>query len=317
MALSILVVMDDIRAITPYKDTTLAMLRAAKSRGHQTYCCDTVDLSVINGQAMAQARHVEAKDSNDVWFEFKSDVTPMSLGDFDAILMRKDPPFDMNFVYATYALDLAEAAGSLVVNRPAALRNTNEKYTLAAFADIAPPTLISADRDQLRAFHAEHGDIIIKPLDGMGGEGIYRLKQDDPNITMLLDASTHRGSTPIMAQTYLPEIKQGDKRILVVNGKAMDHGLARIPKSGETRGNIAAGGTGVVMPLTDRDRWLVAQAAPRLVERGLWFVGLDVIGDYVTEINVTSPTCAVEIAKETGQDATQALMDFIESARAA
>jgi len=226
--------------------------------------------------------------------------------------MRKDPPFDNEYIYATYILERAENEGTLVVNKPQSLRDCNEKVFATEFPQCTPAHLVTRDSTLLRTFHAEHGDVIFKPLDGMGGSAIFRLKQDDPNVSVIIETLTENGQQQIMAQKYLPEIKEGDKRILVINGVPVDYCLARLPAKGETRGNLAAGGTGRAQPLSDRDRWIANQVAPELVKRGLLFAGLDVIGDYLTEINVTSPTCIREIDAAYNTDIAGMLMDVIE-----
>jgi len=231
------------------------------------------------------------------WFELGEQIT-IELGSFDVILMRKDPPFDNEFIYATYMLEQAEREGTLVVNKPQSLRDCNEKVFATQFPQCCPPHIVSRDQQQLKAFHKQHRDVIFKPLDGMGGSSIFRCPADDPNVSVILETLTDHGQSYIMGQLYLPEIKQGDKRVLVVNGEAIPYALARIPASGETRGNLAAGGRGVAQPLSERDHWIAKQIAPTLVEKGLLFVGLDIIGDYLTEINVTSPTCVREIDAE-------------------
>ncbi len=311
MARRLLFVMDPIEGITPYKDSTLAMLLAAQARGWQLYCCDTPALSVLEGDAFAQCRTLSVSDDNDNWFAYLADADTQRLADFDAVLMRKDPPFDMRFVYATYALEVAERHGAFVVNRPQALRDFNEKYAITRFSDCITDTAISASASVLRQFLATHRDVVMKPLDGMGGMGIFRVRHDDPNISVIIETLTDNGLTPIMAQRYLPDISAGDKRILVIDGEPLGHALARIPSQGESRGNLAAGGRGEVVPLSERDRWIVAQVAPALREHGLLFVGLDVIGNALTEVNVTSPTCIREIAAGSGEDGAERLMEVI------
>jgi glutathione synthase len=225
--------------------------------------------------------------------------------------MRKDPPFDNEYIYSTYILEAAERQGSLIVNRCQSLRDCNEKVFATQFPDCCPPVLVSADSNRLKAFHAEHGDVIFKPLDGMGGSAIFRVKPDDPNLNVILETLTGYDKTTIMAQRFIPEIVNGDKRILIIDGEAVPYCLARVPLAGETRGNLAAGGSGVAQELTERDRWIVAQVAPALKQLGLLFVGLDVIGDYLTEINVTSPTCIREIDAAYNTDIGGQLMDCI------
>ena len=287
------VVMDPIRAIKPYKDTTLALLLAAQRHGYAIRYFEMGDLWVRDGVALGRGRALTVRDDNQDWFTL-GDAATAPLGDLDALLMRKDPPFDMDFVNATYTLELAEAQGCRVVNRPQSLRDCNEKFFITRFPQCCAPTLIASDPITLRAFHAEHGDVIFKPLDGMGGAGIFRVGSDGLNLGAVIEALT-AGRHLIMAQRYLPAIVEGDKRILMVDGEPVPYCLARVPMQGETRGNLAAGGSGRPQPLTDRDRWIAAEVGPALKRRGLLFVGLDVIGDYLTEINVTSPTCAREL----------------------
>jgi len=294
MSLSLAVVMDPIESIAPYKDTTLAMLLAAQARGWQCYVMHPNDLFVANDAVQTHRRQVRVFDNNEHWFEVLSEDT-VPLSKHDLVLMRKDPPFDMNFIFSTYLLERAAAEGTFVSNRPASLRDVNEKLSTLAYPELTPPTLVTSRIDLLRGFIEEHRDVIVKPLDGMGGMGIFRLTPSDPNISMVLGTATAAETVPIMAQRYVPEIVDGDKRILVVAGKPIPFALARIPLAGETRGNLAAGGRGVPVPLTDRDREIASTIAPMLLEKGLDFVGLDVIGQYLTEINVTSPTCAREI----------------------
>ncbi len=288
------VVMDPISDITFYKDTTLALLFSAQASGFELFYFELGDLYLEQGSAMAQGRPLKVFQDESRWYEC-DDEQKINLGELDVILMRKDPPFDNQYIYATYILEQAERAGCLVVNKPQSLRDCNEKVFATHFPQCCPPVVISSNSDKLRAFHCEHNDIIFKPLDGMGGSGIFRCKADDPNVSVIIETLTNHGAEYIMAQKFIPEITNGDKRVLVVNGQAIPYALARIPAKGETRGNLAAGGKGVAQPLTERDNWIVEQVAPSLVEKGLLFVGLDIIGDYLTEINVTSPTCVREI----------------------
>lgn len=302
MSLTLGVVMDPIESITPYKDTTLAMLLAAQARGWRIYCMSQADLYLRAGRTFARMRKLRVYDDNQHWFDDLGE-RERALDELDIVLMRKDPPFNMNFVYTTYLLERAVAHGALVSNRPGSLRDVNEKLFTAWFSDLCPPTLVTTRTELLKSFIEEHGDVIVKPLDGMGGTGIYRLRIDDPNVNMILEASTQRNSLQIMAQRYVPEIVEGDKRILVVHGEAHPYALARVPAQGETRGNLAAGGRGVPVALTERDRAIVSTVAPTLKERGLHFVGLDVIGPYLTEVNVTSPTCLRELDAHDAQNA--------------
>lgn len=312
MTVSIGVVMDPISAIKFHKDTSLALLLAAQERGWELYYLEQDDLFLRQGEARGLIRKLTVAHNPEQWF-ILGEPEDRPLADLDVILMRKDPPFDNEFIYSTYILEAAQKAGTLVVNDPRSLRDCNEKVFATQFPHCCPPVVVSRKASLLRAFHAEHGDVIFKPLDGMGGSRIFRCRQDDPNVSVILETLTNDGAQQIMAQAYIPEIKQGDKRILVIDGEAVPYCLARIPASGETRGNLAAGGTGVAQPLTDRDRWIVSQVAPTLKAKGLLFVGLDVIGDYLTEINVTSPTCAREIDKAYDTQIGKRLMDAIEN----
>jgi glutathione synthase len=286
--------MDPISGISYKKDSSLAMLLAAQARGWSLFYMEQHDLYQVAGVAKARMRPLKVFADPQHWFEL-GDEADAPLTELDVILMRKDPPFDMEFVYSTYLLEQAERAGVLIVNRPQSLRDRNEKLFATQFPHCTPPTLVSRRADILREFAKEHRDIILKPLDGMGGTSIFRHREGDPNLSVILETLTNLGQQQIMAQAYLPAIKDGDKRILMINGEPVPYCLARIPAAGETRGNLAAGGRGEARPLTDRDRWIAAQVGPTLREKGLLFVGLDVIGDYLTEINVTSPTCIREI----------------------
>jgi len=289
------VVMDPIGHIKPHKDTTLAMLLAAQARGWRLMYMEQPDLYLVQGEARARHRELKVRDDASAWFELGQDHDEPLGGTMDVILMRKDPPFDMEYVYTTYILERAEAAGVRVVNRPQALRDANEKAYTAWFPQCCPPTLINSDMGRIRAFLKQHRKIVVKPLEGMGGTLIFVLEEGDPNASVVLETLTQYGSRLTVAQKYLPEIKQGDKRILLIDGEPVPYALARIPKPGESRGNLAAGGSGVGVALSERDRWIAAQVGPALREKGLMFVGLDVIGDFLTEINVTSPTCVREL----------------------
>ncbi|ARN73719.1 glutathione synthase [Oceanicoccus sagamiensis] len=305
------VVMDPIESINIKKDTTMAMLWAASDRGWSISYMRQQDLYQAGGEPRAKTRPLQVfRDPKD--FYKLGDVEDINLGDLDVILMRKDPPFDNEFVYSTYILEAAERLGALIVNKPQSLRDCNEKMFATQFPECCPPLVVSRDEQTLRDFHQEHGDVIFKPLDGMGGASIFRVKQDDPNLGVILETLTDFGANTIMAQKYLPEIVDGDKRILLVDGEPVDYCLARIPSQGETRGNLAAGGTGRAQPLTERDRWIANQIGPIAREKGLLFVGLDVIGEHLTEINVTSPTCVREIDDQFGTDIASTLMDAIE-----
>jgi len=310
MGLRMGVVMDPISALDYRKDSTLAMLWAARDRDIELFYMEQGHLFLEQGRALASMAPLEVFRDPRRWYGL-GEVVTRPLAELDVILMRKDPPFDNEYIYSTYILEQAEVQGTLVVNRCRSLRDCNEKVFATHFPQCCPPVLVSADRDRLKAFHAEHDDVIYKPLDGMGGTAVFRVQRGDPNVNVILETLTDHGRTTIMAQRYIPEIVDGDKRILVIDGEAVPHCLARVPPAGETRGNLAAGGSGTARPLTDRDRWIVEQVAPALKERGLIFVGLDVIGDYLTEINVTSPTCIREIDAARGTDIGGLLMDCI------
>ncbi len=311
MSIKVAVLMDPIENIKVAKDTSLAMMLAAQKRGWQLYYIRRQDLFMRDGRPAARMQPVKVFDDPDHWYDAQP-AQDKFLDELDCILMRLDPPFNMDYVYATYYLQRASDAGTLVLNNPAALRDINEKMYTAWFPDCCPPTLITSLEDKLREFHQEHGDIIVKPLDGMGGSSIFRLKPDDPNISVVLETMTLFGERQIMAQRYIPEITDGDKRILVVDGEPISHALARMPAAGETRGNLAAGGTGVAVPLSDRDREIAETIGPELVKKGVLFAGVDVIGDWVTEINVTSPTCARELDEQCNLDIGSQFMTAIE-----
>jgi glutathione synthase len=304
------VVMDPIGSIKAYKDSTLAMLLEAQVRSWPIRYMEQGDLFLRDGQACARQRALRVFDDTQRWFEWGEETTG-PLSELDVILMRKDPPFDMEYVYTTYLLERAEDVGALVVNRPRSLRDANEKLFTAWFPQCTPPTLVTRAAGRIRDFLAEHGDIVLKPLGGMGGESVFRVRRDDPNVNVTIETLTAHESRYAMAQRFLPEIAQGDKRILLINGEPIPYALARVPAAGETRGNLAAGGTGTGVPLSERDRWICAQVGPVLREKGLLFVGLDVIGDYLTEINVTSPTCIRELDRQYGLNISAKLMDAI------
>ena len=311
MSVRLGIVMDPIARISYKKDSSLAMLLAAQERGWSLFYMEMQDLYQSAGQARARMRPLKVFADPEHWFELEAE-SDAALGDLDVILMRKDPPFDLEFVYATYLLEQAEAAGTLVVNRPQSLRDCNEKLFATLFPQCTPPTVVSRRPDILREFSDHHRDVILKPLDGMGGASIFRHREDDPNLSVILETLTRHGTQQIMAQAYLPAIKDGDKRILMIDGEPVPYCLARIPAAGETRGNLAAGGRGEARPLTDRDRWIAEQVGPTLREKGLLFVGLDVIGEHLTEINVTSPTCIREIDNAFGTQIGAQLMDAID-----
>lgn len=310
MTLKLGVVMDPIATITIKKDTTFAMLLAAQARGWELHYLEQADLYARGGEAFGRTRLLRVKDDKHGWFAFHGE-RELPLAELDAILMRKDPPFDMEYIYSTYLLELAEKAGVLVVNRPHALRDANEKFFALNFPHCCPPTLVSRNPGRIKTFLGEHTDIVVKPLDGMGGASVFRLRQDDPNLNVILETLTAHGRRSTMAQRYIPEVTAGDKRILLIGGEPVPYALARIPQAGETRANLAAGGRGEGVPLSERDRWICAQVAPTLREMGLLFVGLDVIGDWLTEINVTSPTCARELDAQFGLNIGDDLMTVI------
>ncbi|MBL4827769.1 MAG: glutathione synthase [Spongiibacteraceae bacterium] len=288
------VVMDPIETINTKKDTTLAMLWAASELGWQLSYMRQEDLYLSNEQPRATARPLHVFRDTVNYYQL-DDSEDIALSDLDVILMRKDPPFDNEFIYSTYILEAAERLGTLVVNKPQSLRDCNEKIFATQFPECCPPLLVSRSAKKLRDFHQQHGDVIFKPLDGMGGVSIFRVKENDPNLGVIIETLTEHGASTIMAQRYLPEIVDGDKRILLIDGEVVPYCLARIPALGETRGNLAAGGRGRPQPLSERDLWIANQVSPVAREKGLLFVGLDVIGNYLTEINVTSPTCVREI----------------------
>ncbi|MBB3190122.1 glutathione synthase [Halomonas cerina] len=309
-ALRVGVVMDPIADLTYKKDTSLAMLWAAQDRGWSLSYMEQEDLFLRDGRAHARLRTLEVFRNPVDWFALgETRVAP--LAELDVILMRKDPPVDGHFLNAVHLLGFAEREGVLLVNPTRALLECNEKLFAQQFPQCCTPTLVSCREAELRAFHAEHGDVILKPLDGMGGSGVFHVLPDGRNLGAIIEVLTEHGTRQIMAQRYLPEIKDGDTRILLVEGEPMPFGLARTPMAGETRGNLAAGGTGVSRELTDRDHWLIEQVQPMIRDKGLMFVGLDVIGDYITEINVTSPTCVREIDDQRGTDIAGLLMDAI------
>ena len=305
------IVMDPIGSINIKKDTSFAMLLEAQSRGWELFYMQQTDLYLDEGKAMATSRTLSVDNNPSSWFELGPEIEK-PLAELDVILMRLDPPFDMDYIYSTYLLEQAEAEGVLVVNKPQSLRDANEKLFTAWFPECCAPTLVTSQTTRIRQFLGKHEDIIIKPLDGMGGASIFRLKKADHNLGVVLETMTDHGKKLAMIQRFLPDIKHGDKRILIINGKPVPYGLARIPAKGETRGNLAAGGTGEGRELSDRDRWLCEQIGPTLVQKGLLFVGLDVIGDYVTEINVTSPTCVKELDAMYDLNISGLLMDCIE-----
>ena len=311
MKRKIAILMDPISKINIKKDSSFAMLIEAQSRQHELYYLEQSDLVLKDSQVFAYISKLSVKQDANCWFDLQTPCL-IPLTDMDVLLMRKDPPFDMEFVYSTYLLELAQKEGLLVVNNPQSLRDHNEKLFTALFPQCCTDMLVSRKDKEFRAFLAEHKDIILKPLDGMGGSSIFRVKEKDPNIGVIIETLTQMQTQMAMAQKYIPEIKQGDKRILMVDGKPIPYCLARIPAKGETRGNLAAGARGEARPLSPRDFWIAEQIGPVLKQKGLIFVGIDVIGDYVTEINVTSPTCIKEIDAAYGINIAGTLFDAIE-----
>jgi glutathione synthase len=311
MSIKLAIVMDPITQINIKKDTSFAMLLAAQGRGYELTYLEMNDLYLDTGKPMCNARSLSVQRDPENWFTL-GEPEQLSLCAFDVILMRKDPPFDSEYLYATQMLELAEKAGTLVVNRSQALRDFNEKLFTAYFPDLIPATLVTRDTRRIREFHTKHKDIICKPLDGMGGTSIFRVKEDGNNLGVIIETLTALNTTYAMFQEFLPSIKDGDKRILIIDGEVVPYCLARLPTKGENRGNLAAGGTGRPQPISDSDRQLAEAIAPTLVENGLIFVGMDVIGDRITEINVTSPTCVQEIEAAYDVDITGMLFDAIE-----
>lgn len=302
---------DPLAGFKTYKDTTYAMMREAARRGHALYAMVAEDLAWRDGRVMGRCQHIHMTGA-EPWYE-ADEYTWHDLADFDAVLMRKDPPFDQGYLNATWLLEMAERQGARVFNRPQALRDYNEKLAIARFPAFIAPTLVSNNASLIREFLAEQGDIVVKPLNAMGGAGIFRLRPGDPNLGAILETVTRYGQETIMAQRYLPQIVDGDKRVLVIDGEPVPYALARIPAEGETRGNLAAGGTGVARPLTDRDREIATALGPTLKAAGILLAGLDVIGDCLTEVNVTSPTCFQEITQQIGCDVAALFMDALEA----
>lgn len=317
----VLFVIDPLVSLKAYKDSSVAMMRALIARGHRVSVALQGDLYVDQGTVKAASTTIElvagADPHGHSWWREPGLKHDAELAAFDAVLMRKDPPFDMEYVYATHLLGYAQAQGARVFNSGEAIRNHPEKLAITEFSSFAPPTLVSRDMARLRAFHALHHDVIVKPLDGMGGTGVFRLQKVEPNLGVILETLTDNGSRTIMAQRYIPEIVEGDKRILLIAGKPVPYALARMAPEGETRANLAAGGNGVARPLSARDREIAQTVGPALAARGLLLVGLDVIGDYVTEVNVTSPTCFVEITEQTGFDVAECFVVALEQAAGA
>jgi len=315
--MNILFIADPLASFKIYKDTTFAMMREAQKRGHQLFVCEPHHLVWQSGQAVnAQVQQVHLTGQQDAWFEMQGKHADRALHTFDAVVMRKDPPFDSEYFYATHLLEQAEREGAKVFNKPSALRNHPEKLAILEFAKFISPTLVTRDAQAIRTFHAMHRDIILKPLDGMGGMGIFRVKDDALNLGAIIETLNREGAQTVMVQKFLPAIAQGDKRVLVIGGKVVPFCLARIPQGGEVRGNLAAGGKGVAQAISARDQEIANAIGPVLAQRGLLLIGLDVIGDNLTEINVTSPTCFQEIFDQTGCDVAALFMDALESAAA-
>ncbi len=303
-------IVDPLAGLKAYKDSSIAMMRAAQARGHSIFAIQRESLSARDGEVSAQAVALEVHSDDHAWYS-ELGTQKLPLNSFDAVLMRQDPPFDAEYVAATWLLERAVANGARVFNSPAAIRNHSEKVSIAEFPQFTPTTLIAREAGELNAFIDELGDVILKPLDGMGGSGIFRVRRDEPNRNAIIEMLTALGTRTIMAQRYLPQIAEGDKRVLLIGGEVMPYCLARIPMAGETRGNLAAGGRGVAMPLSAREREIAEYLAPVLWSRGLLIVGLDMIGGHLTEINVTSPTCMVEIATQTGYDIAGKVIDVL------
>lgn len=311
MTIKMGIVMDPIQDITLKKDTSFAMLLEAQRRGYELWYMEMDDLSLYQGESYGRMARLTVKEDPKQWYTLET-AERQPLSNLDVILMRKDPPFDTEYIYATYLLERAEEKGTLIVNKPQSLRDANEKLYTAWFSQFTPTTLVTRSSAEIREFYQTHQDIILKPLDGMGGASIFRVKAGDPNLGVIIETLTEHGSRYCMVQTYLPEIKEGDKRVLVVDGEVIPYCLARIPQGGETRGNLAAGGLGVAQPLSDSDRRIAEALGPTLKDKGLIFVGLDIIGDKLTEVNVTSPTCVREIEAAFPINICGILMDAIE-----
>lgn len=307
----IAIILDPLDSLKQYKDTTVAIMREAERRGHELFVAMQGDLFMRHDQVRLISRQLKFAEGT-TWYQLGAS-TESRPAEFDAILMRKDPPFDNEYLYSTYLLELAVTQGAKVYNDPASVRGWNEKLSVARFPQFAPEFLVTRNNQLIRDFLAEHGDIIVKPLDGMGGSSIYRLTTTDPNVSVILETITEFESRTVMAQRYLPEILQGDKRIIIIDGEPLPYALARIPKKGETRGNLAAGGTGVAQLLTERDLEIAQVVGEQLRESGLFLVGLDVIGNYLTEVNVTSPTGMVEIGAQTNVNPAVAFIRILEN----
>ena len=306
-------IVDPLAKLKAYKDSSVFMMREAAKRGHDVYAFEAGALALLDNRVQARVSKLVVAANNDAWYKVVNEnEAEMPLSDFDAVLMRKDPPFDQEYLYATLLLSFAEEQGARVINRARSLRDYNEKLAIAKFAQFTVPTTVTSDMARLHAFIDAHKDVIVKKLDGMGGTSIFRVRADDPNRNTIIGVQTLNGSVSVMAQRYIPEIAKGDKRVLVIDGKPVPFCLARIPKAGETRGNLAAGGRGVAQPISTRDREIAEALGPQLKADGLTIVGLDIIGDHLTEVNVTSPTCMVEIFDQAGFNTAALVLDAIE-----
>jgi glutathione synthase len=312
--MNLLFVADPLESFKTYKDTTFAMMREAQRRGHAISACGPQEIRWLQGEGVsAQVQDIHLTGQTDPWFEVRS-TRRVALQAFDAVVMRKDPPFDSEYFYATHLLGQAEREGARVFNSPAALRDHPEKLAILEFPQFTAPTLVTRSEADIRAFHAAHGEVILKPLDGMGGMGIFKVGADGLNLGAIIETLNRDGAQTVMVQKYLPQIREGDKRVLLIGGQPVPYALARIPQGGEVRGNLAAGGKGVAMPLTAREREIAEHLGPILAARGLLLVGLDVIGGHLTEINVTSPTCFQEISDQTGCDVPALFVTALEAA---
>ncbi|GMR14694.1 MAG: glutathione synthase [Gammaproteobacteria bacterium] len=305
------VVMDPISGIKAYKDSTFAMLLEAQRRGHSLYYMEPGDLYARDGRVFARMQKLVVRDNRTDWFSL-SPSGSRSLDELDIVLMRRDPPFDMDYIYTSYMLELAEKAGTLVINRPQSLRDANEKFFINNFPQCCVPMLISSSSELIRTFVSQHGYCVVKPLDGMGGESVFQVRESDLNLNVILETITRHDRRPVMAQKFIDEISAGDKRILIVNGEPIPYALARFPGAGDFRGNLAKGGSSKGVPLSERDLWICSQVAPELKQRGILFAGLDVIGDWLSEVNVTSPTCIRELDAEFGLNIAAQLFDAAE-----
>lgn len=310
--MDILFILDPFHSLKAEKETSIAMMRAAVARGHRVHGCLQGDIALEEGRVVAEVTPLQLTDGDAPWYQ-PGERGTAPLDRFDAVLMRKDPPFDMEYVYSTYMLERAVAQGARVYNDPAAIRNHNEKFSITEFPQLTTDVLVTRDPLRLRAFVARHDEVVLKLLDGMGGASIFRARHDDPNLSVILETMNRFGGRTVMAQRYLPAIAKGDKRILLIDGEVVPHALARIPKAGEARGNMAAGGKPVAQPLSAKDREIAEYLAPRLAARGLFLVGLDVIGESLTEINVTSPTGFMEITSQTGFDVPAFFIERLEA----